>query len=236
MNKTLSSFLSFSITLLTPIFLTLLGIRILLTPIFPEIEYRTPNFPPDTYGFTQKERIEYAKIAIGYLNNDAGPEFLGNLTFTDGSPLYQEREVSHMLDVKILIQVAMKVWGAAFGALMLLGITAKLTESTPAFFTGARRGGWLTLILTASIGIIASINFWEFFTQFHHLFFKGDTWIFEYSDTLIRLFPMRLWQDAFLMAGIIVIGGGLVLAFGRGWKGTKVLRVVYNSFYQKEKK
>ena len=214
MNKTLSSFLSFLVTLLTPIVLVLLGIRILLTPIFPEIEYRMLNFPPDQYGFTQTERIHWAKNAIEYLNNDAGPEFLGDLTFDNGSPLYKDREVSHMLDVKILIQVAMKVWAAAFGALILLGITAKTTESTPTFFTGARRGGWLTLILTASLGTIASIDFWTFFAQFHHLFFEGTTWIFEYSDTLIRLFPMRLWQDAFIMEGIIVIGGGLALALG----------------------
>ncbi len=214
LTKTLSSFFSFLTTLLTPVFLTLLGIRILLTPIFPEIEYRMPNFPPDSYGFSREERLEYAKVSIEYLNNAAGPEFLGDLTFDDGSPLYKDREVSHMLDVKILIQVAMKVWAGAFGALILLGIASKITESTQAFFTGARRGGWLTLILTASLGIIASIDFWAFFTQFHHLFFEGTTWIFEYSDTLIRLFPMRLWQDAFIMEGIIVIGGGLALALG----------------------
>jgi len=214
MNKTLSSSLSILTTLLTPIVLVLLGIRILLTPIFPEIEYRTPNFPPDSYGFSQAERMHWAKNAIEYLNNDAGPEFLGDLTFDDGSPLYQEREVNHMLDVKILVQAAMKAWAAAFVLLILLWGWAKFGKWEQAYFLGAKRGGWLTLILTGSLGILASINFWEFFTQFHHLFFEGETWIFAYSDTLIRLFPMRLWQDAFIMEGIIVVGGGLALALG----------------------
>ncbi|MBT3323393.1 MAG: TIGR01906 family membrane protein [Anaerolineae bacterium] len=214
MNKTLSALLSFLTTLLTPVFLILLGIRILLTPFFPELEYRMPGFPEDIYGFTQAERLKYAKVSIEYLNNDAGPEFLSNLTFDDDSPLYKDREVSHMLDVKVLIQVALKVWGGAFGVLILLGIVTKLTGSTHVFLTGARRGGWLTLILTVSLGIIASIDFWTFFAEFHHIFFEGTTWIFEYSDTLIRLFPMRLWQDAFIMEAIIVIGGGLALAFG----------------------
>ena len=206
-----SKIISFLVALLTPVFLTLLGIRILLTPIFPEIEYRMPNFPPDIYGFSQEERLKYAKVSIEYLNNDAGLEFLGDLTFADGSPLYKEREVSHMLDVKILIQVALKIWGVAFGILLLLGIIAKLRDDTQAYLRGGRWGGWLTLILTTSLGIIASIDFWEFFAQFHHIFFEGTTWIFEYSDTLIRLFPMRLWQDAFIMEGIIVVGGGLAL-------------------------
>jgi len=207
MNK----ILSFLVTLLVPVFLILLGVRILLTPLFPEIEYRMPNFPPDPYGFTQAERIHWAKNAIEYLNNDAGPEFLGNLTFDNGTPLYQEREVNHMLDVKILVQAAMKAWAAASLLLILLWGWAKYEKREQAYFLGAKRGGWLTLILTLSLGLLASINFWEFFAQFHHLFFEGDSWIFLYTDTLIRLFPMRLWQDAFIMEGIIVIGGGLAL-------------------------
>ena len=214
MNKTLSTFLSFLVTLLTPIFLILFGIRILLTPIFPEIEYRMPNFPPDSYGFSQEERMHWAKNAIEYLNNDAGPEFLGDLTFDDGSPLYQESEVSHMLDVKILIQVAMKAWAWSLFLLILLGAWAKLGKWEQAYLSGAKRGGWLILIITVALGLIAAIDFWAFFAQFHHLFFEGESWIFLYSDTLIRLFPMRLWQDAFIMEGIIVIGGGLALALG----------------------
>ena len=214
MNKILSSTLSIITTLLTPIALVLLGIRILLTPIFPEIEYRMPNFPPDSYGFTQAERLQWSKIAIEYLNNDAGPEFLGDLQFENGLPLYKESEVSHMLDVKILIQVALKVWGAALGILIAFGIWARFGKWEQAYRLGLMRGGWLTLTLTGLLAVLASINFWKFFAQFHHLFFEGDTWIFLYSDTLIRLFPMRLWQDAFLMEGIIVVGGGLVLGFG----------------------
>lgn len=214
MNKTLSSILSIITTLLTPIALVLLGIRILLTPIFPEIEYRTPNFPPDNYGFTQAERIHWAKNAIEYLNNDAGPEFLGELQFENGLPLYKESEVSHMLDVKILIQVALKVWTGALGILVMFGIWSKIEKWGQGYRQGLMRGGWLTLILTALLAVMATINFWEFFAQFHYLFFEGDTWVFLYSDTLIRLFPMRLWQDAFLMEGVIVVGGGLALGLG----------------------
>ena len=214
MNKILSSFLSFITTLLIPIALTLLGIRILLTPLFPEIEYRTPNFPPDSYGFSQAEQLHWSKIAIEYLVNDAGPEFLGNLQFDDGSPLYKDREVSHMLDVKILVQAVLKIWCAAIGILIAFGVWAKLGKWEQAYHRGLMRGGWLTLILTALLAILASINFWEFFAQFHHLFFEGDTWIFLYSDTLIRLFPMRFWHDTFLMEGVIVVGGGLALALG----------------------
>ncbi len=56
--------------------------------------------------------------------------------------------------------------------------------------------------------------FWKFFTLFHQVFFEGDSWLFLYSDTLIRLFPIRFWQDAVLAAAVISLGGGLGLALG----------------------
>lgn len=214
MNKTIPTILSFLITILIPIFLLMLGVRILLTPAFPEVEYRMPGFPEDSYGFTQTERLEYSKIAIEYLVNDAGIEYLGALTFDDGTPLFNMRELSHMVDVKVLVKFGLRLWLRATGLLVLLTGWAVVDKRKQAFLLGAKRGGWLTLILTASLGILAAIDFTAFFTQFHHLFFEEDTWLFLYSDTLIRLFPMRFWRDAFLMEGIIVIGGGLALALG----------------------
>jgi hypothetical protein len=47
MNPRLATVLSWVVTLLTPVALALLGIRILLTPLFPVIEYRMPGFPVD---------------------------------------------------------------------------------------------------------------------------------------------------------------------------------------------
>jgi integral membrane protein (TIGR01906 family) len=79
-----------------------------------------------------------------------------------------------------------------------------------------RRGGWLTVGLTAALGIFAAVSFWQFFTVFHALFFEGDTWLFYYSDTLIRLFPMRFWQDAFIFVGVLTVGGGIGLGLGLG--------------------
>jgi integral membrane protein (TIGR01906 family) len=69
--------------------------------------------------------------------------------------------------------------------------------------------------LIVLIGIAINPNvFWGFFTAFHQLFFEGDTWLFLYSDTLIRLFPLRFWQDAFLLAAVIALGGGVALGTG----------------------
>ena len=43
------------------------------------------------------------------------------------------------------------------------------------------------------------------------------TWLFSYSDALIRLFPVEFWFDATVMLAIIGFVGGLALALG-GWQ------------------
>ena len=37
--------------------------------------------------------------------------------------------------------------------------------------------------------------------------------MFEWSDTLIRMFPERFWRDIFILVGALSLGGGLALAY-----------------------
>jgi integral membrane protein (TIGR01906 family) len=214
MNPKLTSLLSYLTALLTPIFLLGLGLRILLTPVFYNIEYRLPWFPPDNYGFTMEDRLRWAPYAVDYLLNDADISYLGDLTFEDGTPLYIERELSHMHDVKVVTQGALQVWYVTVVLMVGLGVWARYGNWWQAFREGLRRGGWLLIGLVTAIALFGAIAFWQLFTLFHALFFEGDTWLFEYSDTLIRLFPIQFWQDAFIWAGVISVGGALSLALG----------------------
>lgn len=208
---------SWFITILTPLILLGLGIRVLLSPIFPNIEYRMPYFPKDDYGFTTTDRLNYGMDGINYLMNNADISYLGDLKFPDGSPLFNQRELSHMQDVKGLTQGFLRIWDFGLFIAALLGVWAYRQDWLPAFRQGWRRGGWLTLMLSLTIGIVATLGgdvFWTFFEKFHNLFFSGDTWLFAYSDTLIRLYPLQFWQDAVLYIGIIAALAGLALAFG----------------------
>jgi len=220
MNK-LSPILSWLITISTPLILIGLGVRLLMTPIFPNIEYRLPWFPKDDYGFTTADRLHWGPMGINYLLNNADISYLGDLKFPDGSPLFNERELSHMHDVKGVMQGFLNIWYLTLAAVILLGAWAWRGKWLAAYRSGLMRGGWLTLVLAFTIGIIATLGasgngdmFWTFFEDFHGLFFKGDTWLFPYSDTLIRLYPLQFWQDAVLYIGIIAAVGALVLAFG----------------------
>lgn len=220
-SSVLSTALSWITALAVPLALIGLAVRLVLLPVFLQVEYHTPGFPPDDYGFTTQERIQWATYAWNYLVNSSDISYLGDLKFPDGKPLYNERELSHMHDVKGVLTGSFRAWYISLAVLLAIGIWAWRTRRMRTFRSGLWQGGWLTIGFAAVIGSIVLIGmlldpdvFWNFFAWFHSLFFKGNSWIFLYSDTLIRLFPIRFWQDTFLAAAIVVLAGGLGLAFG----------------------
>lgn len=215
------SILPWFVTLLIPLFLIGLALRVLLSPVFYKTEYNMPYFPPDEYGFTREDRLKWAPYAVNYLVNNADISYLGDLTFDDGASLYNERELKHMVDVKVLTQGALRVWYVSVALLLALGAWAWFGGWWDGYRLGVMRGGWLmvglavTIALVVVVGIAINPNvFYSFFAGFHSLFFEGDSWIFRFSDTLIRLFPIRFWQDAFLWAAVIALGGGIALGLG----------------------
>ncbi len=221
MKTTFPTILSYLVSLFVPIALIGTALRIMLSPIFINIEYRMPYFPADYYGFTQQDRLRWAPFALKYLVNNSDVSYLGDLKFDDGVPLYNERELSHMADVKNVVRSALNAWMVSLAILIVLAIFAYRGKWMPDYINGLRRGGiWMiglavALGLIVGVGIVADPNVFEqFFIFFHSIFFKGDSWLFEFSDTLIRLFPIRFWEDAFLWAAILALGGGIGLAFG----------------------
>ena len=203
MSQKLSLLLSWLVTILVPLALLMLGVRLLMTPLFLEAEYRMPGFPEDSYGFTLQDRLEWSKPSVEYLLNGESVDFLAKLQFDNGKPIYNERELSHMADVKNVVQKLLKTWIVDLVLLALLGVWAWRGNWLEDYLWGWKRGGLLTAGLLIAMAAFAAVSFWQFFTWFHSLFFSGDTWLFEFSDTLIRLFPIRFWEDAFLWAAVI---------------------------------
>lgn len=203
--------ISWLVSLLIPVALVLAGVRLLLTPLFLEVEYRTPNFPIDRYGFTLADRLFWSRLALDYLLNDEPIDFLSRLRFEDGSTAYNLRELRHMVDVKIVVQAVLRVWYGSLVALAGLGVWAWLGGWWQHYRQGLARGGWLTALLVGAILLSVLLAFGVFFVAFHNVFFQPGTWQFLYSDTLIRLFPERFWRDAFLAVGGVAAAAGFSL-------------------------
>ncbi len=204
-----------------PLLLVLINARLLMSNAYLNWEYNRPSFPEDPFGMTREERLTYAPLALAYLFNNEGVDFLGDQTFPNGAPLYNQRELAHMLDVKNVTR-RLSFFGLGLMGVFALCVAALAIppDTRPALFRALFRGSALTAALIV-LGLIAvATSFDWLFTQFHALFFEGDSWIFLYSDTLIRLFPVEFWTDAFAL----MFGGALIEALILGaitWLLTK---------------
>jgi len=211
--KTNIRIFSVLISIIVPLFLMMTSIRVLLNPFFLDYEYNQPNFPADEFGFSKADRLHWGKLSLDYLTNREGPEFLADLKFDDGAPIYNERELSHMVDVKNLVQLMIKIMLPMSVFLVLAWIFAWRLGWKSEFWRSVSLGGWLTLGMIGLVLIGTVINFDALFTGFHHLFFTGSTWLFYTNDTLIRLFPEKLWSDAFTFMGVFTLAGGVICTF-----------------------
>jgi integral membrane protein (TIGR01906 family) len=213
-DNTWQRVLGWLISLVVPIVLVMTAVRLLLMPVFVNVEYHMPGFPEDSYGMTTEQRLTYAPLALDYLLNDEDVSFLGDQRFGDGTPLYNERELEHMEDVKELTKAVLNVWLLLLAIIMGVGAAAWRFGYGKLFAGWLSRGGKWTVGLIVALLIFIALSFDALFTGFHRVFFEGDTWLFLYSDTLIRLFPMRFWQDVFIALGVLTLGGGAALWFG----------------------
>ena len=193
------------VTVLAPFAIVLTAVRILLTPVWVHLEYRMPWFPEDPYGFTQADRLKWSLISLDYLLNDEGIEFLADTRFEDDVPIYNQRELGHMVDVKNVVTGALTLWWVSIALIILIGLLSRWGDWGDIFRVSLARGSWITIGLVGAILLFVVLAFGLFFRYFHEIFFPPGTWTFLNSDTLIRLFPMQFWQDAFLWVGGLAI-------------------------------
>ena len=207
--------------LLVTIFIVGGAVQLLATDPYLAFEYGKTSFPSDSFGFTDQQRFILASTNIHYVRAHLPGDELSKQTL-NGVPVYNSREVSHMADVQAVFQSVSRVWLATFTLLLLIGLILWQQGERQTLASAIQSGGLLTsgIILTIALLALFAWQFW--FNMFHLFFFKPGSWLFSYSDTLIRLFPVEFWFDATLTISIFSLAGGLLLAFV-GWRGKRIL-------------
>jgi integral membrane protein (TIGR01906 family) len=225
MPSRLTKTLKLLITLLTPVLIVLSAARLLATDPYLAFEYGKASFPPDSFGFTDRQRFILASMNVHYVRAHLPDDELSKHNL-NGVPVYTSREVSHMADVQAVFQSTLRVWWAAFTLLLLLGFIFWRKREREAFASAIQSGGLFTSGMILSIALLALFAWQFWFNTFHLLFFEPGSWLFSYSDTLIRLFPVEFWFDATLTLSLFSLAGGLLLTFlgGRWRKALKPLQ------------
>jgi integral membrane protein (TIGR01906 family) len=194
----------------TPLLLLLSNLYVIATPTYINYEYSKPDFPPAAW-YDDVERFSLAQATLHYMRSGEDSGYLVSLQ-SQGQPVYNVREVRHLVDAKRVMRAAFWVHGVC-AALLLVAAFFYWRRPTlvPEMLRSAAVGCLVLFTLLAGIGLLAYTDFGLFFTVFHRLFFQGDTWLFPYSDTLIQLFPLPFWMDATFILASLTLGECLLV-------------------------
>jgi len=216
-----------------PVLLGAAALWLMLHPWYLWLAYHAPGFPADPYGFTTAERIHLGGVVLDHLRSEAGVDALSALAFPGGgaappesctggrdcAKLFSPAEVAHLSDVALALRSSLSA-GVAAATVLAASLAVCLWRGLASSWLAAlARGAGLTLALMA-LALIASVaSFMLLFDAIHDLLFPPGTWIFPFSDTLIRLFPEQFWRDALLSFAAItcllaVLAAGVARAAG----------------------
>lgn len=125
-----------------------------------------------------------------------------------GQPVFDERERSHMADVRGVVLAFSAVVLAALATLVVAGLAARGSRW---FRRAVALGAGALAIGAVAVGGAFIALFDTAFTIFHQLFFAAGTWSFDpATDRLVQLFPYQFWTET----SVAIAAVGLTLTLG----------------------
>ncbi|MCS7206810.1 MAG: TIGR01906 family membrane protein [Dehalococcoidia bacterium] len=201
---------------LLPIFCVTTSVRLAINAL-PLYTYGFQRFGvSEVTGIAPADLERVARAFIAYFN---GPqEWLEVRVPVRGveRSLFNQREVIHMRDVRVLVRGVYRVQEVS-GGVIALGVLLGFLKRGRVFVGRVLLvGGWLALGVLVVAGVALAVAFPWLFTLFHIIAFRNPYWQLDPSrDMLIQLFPEGFWYLAtMVVAGASLAQATLVMALG----------------------
>jgi integral membrane protein (TIGR01906 family) len=206
MKRFLLNLASLAVVAGLPFVLALIPVRAFMQPWVIPFQYNLPDFPPDVFGMRAAERLRLGLIGMDSVAGSRGVQVLAEARFEDGQPAFNAREISHMQDVRGVIDWMFPLHTAVTLAWLALTAAMAINRGTRRRVGTALLAGVVVTVIGVAVLAVFGVVAWDvFFTAFHRIFFHGDTWLFLTTDTLIRLYPEVFWFRITLMIGAITV-------------------------------
>lgn len=158
-----------------------------------------------------------------YFNDDAEFIDIDAVIYGELAPLFTEREIIHMKDVKGLIRGVYTLQWITLGYLMSAVAAYAWLRRSKGIPETVRVGFWggvVTLLIIGVLGIGSVFGFESLFLAFHQLSFANDFWqLNPRIHNLIAMFPEPFFRDATLFVALMAIGQALLLvSVGLGYR------------------
>ncbi|HEU0304600.1 MAG TPA: DUF1461 domain-containing protein [Gaiellaceae bacterium] len=220
MGRIVTLALGVAIALVVPALLVVNGIRLITNEQYVRALYDYGGVPDDRYGLPEAERERLALVGLRSIQpSSEGVDLLREARLASGEPAFGARELRHMEDVRTAVSRAYRFQLITAVAMAVLAVLFALLGSMRALVPVAlARGAALTVAVAVVVGVVAATSYSSFEEPFHWLFFEGETWRFEETDTLRRLYPDRFWLDTAIVIGVLaVLQAGVLFLAARYW-------------------
>ncbi len=216
-GQAVRSLASGAFVVLLPVLLVTSIIRVLVSDVgFYEWGLRRHDAEART-GIPLAELDIAAAEIVRYFEDDSKRLEVIVIVDDDLQPLFNEREIAHMSDVKTLVawmfrvQEAALVYVIAYVAAVFLWARERTIRALAWQVLGAMALG---LSVAAAIGLFALTGFDAAWSRFHEIAFRNDLWRLDpATDRLIQMFPEPFWEDAtLLVVGLSVLFAVAALA------------------------
>ena len=215
----------FAISLIIICFFSAMDILLYGCKGFIPGEYRKLGVAEAT-GVSQDDLDEVSVQMMQYLKGNR--ELLSDIkTTVNGVPdtaFFNERECAHMKDVRALFLggMALRRWCIVICVVILAFILIVDRKNAIEILSrGMITGTVVFLLAVGAIGIFAATNFDAFWTVFHHLFFEGDTWLFDPATSrMINMLPEQFFSDTVKYI-IIIFAAMMAVLLGLAAAGLK---------------
>lgn len=118
-----------------PLLILLTNLYILTSSRWLNYEYpKLFSLPDDYHYFTNSQRLEFAEATLRFIYSDEDSDFLCSLRI-GGFPIYTEREIMHLVEVKNLIQklfdIHLIVFIASLLSILILLLNREYRQKIP---------------------------------------------------------------------------------------------------------
>lgn len=166
----------------------------------------------ESIGVSQNDLLRVTEVLLDYTSGKRSDMIVEVSINGSVQPYYNQREIDHMLDVRVLYLNVIQVRNILliFG---LANIFSLLVFSKKKIIGQLQFGlTWVSVLmgsLLLALGTFAILDFNTFWTAFHHVFFSNDLWLLDpMTDNLINMVPEGFFIDLIVM---IVTHFGLAL-------------------------
>ena len=118
-------------------------------------------------------------------------------------PLFKEKEINHMRDVRKLVRLDYNIMAITFIIDLIIVLIYVVKRQYRHLSQALIGSGIFTFAFVAVLGIVMLIDFDDFFILFHYISFDNMDWLLDpTTDYLVMMYPDGFW---FMALGAVVL-------------------------------